>query len=1037
LVLEALDQPDLADAVMYLHHPDRFTPSLANDLQNWGSRAVVVVDETTRRDHQRLDHAVVPDGRVKVITLGETGSLGMVSQVVALDTMTADEIEHVLRSTYPQLTPQMHKVVVRTSGGNVDYALKIAAHWESSSETGRAAMLTATGVADMLRVTVPAGTPFIVAQAMALLRRVGSEGGIEEEARALASFAGVTEDDFAAAVLVLEQHGVVRRHGRYRAVAPFPLAVALAADVWQTRSADIVANLLPVLPAPALESLLGRAADLGRLAETEVALGRLLAEDGPFGSLEALELPGRSGFLPALAVVDRVRTLSLLDRIAALPLPELAAAVASRRDLVWAAEKLAWHSATFERSALVLLRLALAENEHWANNATGQFVALFGTRLPATAARPSDRITFLSTLFGKVLEDPSTVGVPAASSRDAADSVLDGADRSRAAIVLIDAAASALDWTEMRTASADEQYGEVVEPAGTPATAEEDLTYRRSAIDLLCAMASRSAHLGKPRPLPDSARTSLQQEPQTPARTAIRAVLDHASPWLGTPLEPAITAAIATLAPIEPASVRDFIRDATSVFADRVTPEGRSELESVAASLTLTDPLDRFADLARREPWQDTDLTVIDEMTKTLGAIHRAERWPDLVAQLATGRLTDNWTVGRALALYDGVPTTPDTANGEVPTPILSRMEMLATAISADRTVPSWFAAYVDSVFGAWASSTDRLLDKLASAHLTDSQLARLALYAPPTPAAVRYVEAALRAGVPTSAFWQASAGRRWLAKAPLQDAVALLATINHESEDAAGIWIVTDMLDALGKQWHQADRLPANDPHLQALTSLELRTIGDLPVLRRINGTHLWQRVVSRLLPGQAASIVDSLVHQIAAGHAVRENDPSGEVLNAASAADPLHAITQVVQAADADQGWRVLLSLRPWWLPAIPPNIVEQYLADTDPSVLARRTRRVAELAPAGEEQPSPYAVMLLDRVPNDERVAAAVAGNFMSGTWWGPESERIKRQIGWLAGWTGSQAVRLFAQRLRDDLQRRLAQVLREESEEDSEE
>ncbi len=46
----------------------------------------------------------------------------------------------------------------------------------------------------------------------------------------------------------------------------------------------------------------------------------------------------------------------------------------SRRDLVWTLEKLAWHSRTFETPADSLLKLAVAENETYANNATGRGV---------------------------------------------------------------------------------------------------------------------------------------------------------------------------------------------------------------------------------------------------------------------------------------------------------------------------------------------------------------------------------------------------------------------------------------------------------------------------------------------------------------------------------------------------------------------------------------------------------------------------------------------------------------------------------------
>lgn len=78
-------------------------------------------------------------------------------------------------------------------------------------------------------------------------------------------------------------------------------------------------------------------------------------------------------------------------------LEALSAQVRSRRSLVRALEKLVWHQQTFVRAAGCLLRLALAENESWADNATGQWKSLFGARLPTTSADPETRISYLAS----------------------------------------------------------------------------------------------------------------------------------------------------------------------------------------------------------------------------------------------------------------------------------------------------------------------------------------------------------------------------------------------------------------------------------------------------------------------------------------------------------------------------------------------------------------------------------------------------------------------------------------------------------------
>ena len=125
-------------------------------------------------------------------------------------------------------------------------------------------------------------------------------------------------------------------------------------------------------------------------------------------------------------------------------------------------EKLAWHRRTFPTAANGLLRLALAENETFANNATGTWVDLFGTLLPGTAATPSQRVEYLSQV------------------------ALD--TRPEVRHLAIKGAARSLVNQEMITVSGELQGGVLVEPRGTPATYGEAGEYRRAMISLLASL---------------------------------------------------------------------------------------------------------------------------------------------------------------------------------------------------------------------------------------------------------------------------------------------------------------------------------------------------------------------------------------------------------------------------------------------------------------------------------------------------------------------------------------------------------------------
>lgn len=69
-----------------------------------------------------------------------------------------------------------------------------------------------------------------------------------------------------------------------------------------------------------------------------------------------------------------------------------------RRNYIWALEKLCFRKESFDEATQVLAKLAVAENETWGNNASGNFSQLFHIALAGTQATPSERIAMLEKL---------------------------------------------------------------------------------------------------------------------------------------------------------------------------------------------------------------------------------------------------------------------------------------------------------------------------------------------------------------------------------------------------------------------------------------------------------------------------------------------------------------------------------------------------------------------------------------------------------------------------------------------------------------
>lgn len=71
----------------------------------------------------------------------------------------------------------------------------------------------------------------------------------------------------------------------------------------------------------------------------------------------------------------------------------------TRRNYVNTLEKLCFSKSSFEYGIVLLAKFALAENEEWGNNATGQFVQIFNILLPGTEVDYAERVNALRMLL--------------------------------------------------------------------------------------------------------------------------------------------------------------------------------------------------------------------------------------------------------------------------------------------------------------------------------------------------------------------------------------------------------------------------------------------------------------------------------------------------------------------------------------------------------------------------------------------------------------------------------------------------------------
>jgi hypothetical protein len=141
--------------------------------------------------------------------------------------------------------------------------------------------------------------------------------------------------------------------------------------------------------------------DMLRYGKESVAVSKIVDDllKSPFGDPSFLDSERGSRLIQILARVDQEAVLKFIEtRLNAVTVEELRFFRNGRRGFVNALELISVTPQYFERSADALFKLAEAENETWANNATGTFAGLFSNahgEVAPTAASPEQRFPVL------------------------------------------------------------------------------------------------------------------------------------------------------------------------------------------------------------------------------------------------------------------------------------------------------------------------------------------------------------------------------------------------------------------------------------------------------------------------------------------------------------------------------------------------------------------------------------------------------------------------------------------------------------------
>lgn len=225
-----------------------------------------------------------------------------------------------------------------------------------------------------------------------------AEGTAGEEAKYIAEcVAGSDLKTFDRVLKIFTSRQVINRAGRYARVVPKPLALTLASEWWAEASFDRQKLLIGTLPDSLVQSFCTQASYLDDQPSVQRFSDQLFGVQSPFVQAEVLLTERGSKLFRAFVEVNPESTSDALYRTLSDYSHDQLQAIDgnTRRNLVWALEKLCFHSKVFEKSAWCMLLFASAENESWSNNATGMFSQLFRVHLSGTQAKPKIRFDIL------------------------------------------------------------------------------------------------------------------------------------------------------------------------------------------------------------------------------------------------------------------------------------------------------------------------------------------------------------------------------------------------------------------------------------------------------------------------------------------------------------------------------------------------------------------------------------------------------------------------------------------------------------------
>ncbi len=418
LVLEALERVEersgfLKDIVLYTDESETDAATIKSVVQSWvdmGARVVVVVDRCPPESHGTLVNMISrSSSQLSLITIDNELPDGTLDKTTfKMGKAPLSVIEAIIHRDLPNLPSEDQRRLIYFSQDIPGVAIRVGRAWADSIPVAHAADDHMVELFVKGRSSYEPELLIKSAKLLATFAKVAIEHSGDSQLDEIAARGrGLTAADLHTAIIRLVDRGVVQRRGRLVTLQPPLIAMKLAESQWREWSQGEWDRVLTGDTSTTLKiSAARRLSLINRNDVSREVVVHVCRQGGPFDNLEGISRPGHANVLSALAEIDPVIVVHQIERSISDvgDLSEIKSD--TRRNLIWALEKIAFRSETFEDGARLLLRLAIAENEHRiGNDATSRFKALFPILAGNTAADGRSRLSFLEEVV--ITDDPS------------------------------------------------------------------------------------------------------------------------------------------------------------------------------------------------------------------------------------------------------------------------------------------------------------------------------------------------------------------------------------------------------------------------------------------------------------------------------------------------------------------------------------------------------------------------------------------------------------------------------------------------------